>query len=56
MLTTLEIIVLELKPLFSASYDFTYIEAMKVILFSKYSKFYVDFQNAIKFPKKVNAV
>ena len=27
---------------------------MKVILFSKYSKFYVDFENAIKFSENVD--
>ena len=28
--------------------NFGHIEALKVIPFSKYSKFYVDFENAIK--------
>ena len=27
---------------------------MNVILFSKYSKFYVDFENAIKFPENID--
>ena len=27
---------------------------MKVIFLSKYSKFYLDFQNAIKFPENVD--
>ena len=29
---------------------------MMVILFSKYSKFYVDFENAIKFPENVDCL
>ena len=31
-----------------------HIEAMKVIVFAKYSKFYVDFENAIKLPENVD--
>ena len=34
--------------------NFGYIKAMKVIFFSKYSKSYVDFQNAIKLPRNVD--
>ena len=36
---------------FFGRYNFGYVAAMKVILFSKYSKFYVDFQKALKFQK-----
>ena len=39
---------------FFAWYNFGHIQAMKVILFSKYSKFYVDFENAIKFSENVD--
>ena len=33
-----------------------HIEAMKVIVFPKYSKFYVDFENAIKFPENIGGL
>ena len=35
--------------------NFRHIEPMKVIFFLKCSKFYVDFQNAIKIVEKVDA-
>ena len=34
--------------------NFAHIEAMKVIFFSKCSKFYADFENAIKVPENVS--
>ena len=33
--------------------NFSHIEAMNMISFSKYSKFYVDLENAIKFQKNL---
>ena len=36
--------------------DFGDIQAMKVIYFSKRSKFYVDFENAIKFTENVDCI
>ena len=39
---------------FSGMNNFAHIEAMKVIFFSKCSKFYVDFENAIKVPENVS--
>ena len=36
------------------SNNFGHIEAMKVIFLSKYSRFYVDYENAIKFEENVD--
>ena len=48
-----EFYVIEVTTLFGSN-TFIHIEVMKMISFSKYSKFYVDFHNAIEFLANVD--